>query len=50
MGVGYFNDPMQYAAVAPMPLIFGITIAVIVVGAAVALCSTLLWRRDRSTQ
>lgn len=38
--LGYYNDPMQYAFIQPMPVIFGVTIALIVIGAAVAACST----------
>ena len=40
-GTGYFADPMMYASVAPMPLIFGLTVGVIVLGAvlvAVSFC------------
>ena len=34
--LGFFNDPMQYASIQPMPAIFGITIAIIVIGMVVA--------------
>ena len=37
--LGYYDDPMHYASVQPMPVIFGITIAVIVTGIVIALCS-----------
>ncbi|MCI9252267.1 MAG: helix-turn-helix transcriptional regulator [Lachnospiraceae bacterium] len=43
--LGFFNDPMQYASIQPMPAIFGITIAMIVIGivaaafGAVTMCS-----------
>ena len=35
----YLGDAMKYAAVPPMPAVFGITIAVIVTGALVAIAS-----------
>lgn len=34
--LGYYNDPMQYASIQPMPAIFCVTIVLIVIGAAVA--------------
>ena len=33
-GLGFFSDPMEYAAIEPMPTIFKITIAIIVLGIA----------------
>lgn len=38
-GIGFYSDAMKYAAVPPMPAVFGITIAVIVTGALVAIAS-----------
>lgn len=35
-GIGYLPDAIQYAAVPPMPAVFGVTIAVIAAGAALA--------------
>lgn len=35
-GGGYYPEVMQYAAMPPMPVIFGVTIAVIAAGAALA--------------
>lgn len=34
--LGYYSDPMHYASVQPMPVIFGITIAVIAAGIVIA--------------
>lgn len=34
--LGYYSDPMHYASVQPMPVIFGITIAVIAAGTVIA--------------
>lgn len=31
IGLGYYNDPMEYASIQPMPIIFRVTIAVIVI-------------------
>lgn len=39
--LGFYSDAMKYASVAPMPTIFGITIAVIVIGAATAISSVV---------
>lgn len=41
IGLGFYSDAMKYASVAPMPTIFGITIAVIVIGAATAISSVV---------
>lgn len=35
-GIGYLPDAIQYAAVPPMPAVFGVTIAVIAAGAVLA--------------
>lgn len=35
----YYSDPMHYASIQPMPIIFGVTIAVIVIGIVIAVCS-----------
>lgn len=37
--LGYYNDPMHYASIQPMPIIFGVTIAVIVIGIVIAVFS-----------
>lgn len=37
--LGYYDDPMHYASVQPMPIIFGVTIAIIVIGVIIAVYS-----------
>lgn len=37
--LGYYNDPMEYASIQPMPIIFGVTVAVIVIGIVIAVYS-----------
>lgn len=44
--LGYYNDPMQYASIQPMPVIFGVTIAVIIIGTAVAVYSAAFIYRE----
>ncbi len=39
IGLGYYNDPMEYASIQPMPIIFRVTIAVIVIGIVIAVYS-----------
>ncbi len=43
-GLGFYNNAMEYAAVPPMPIIFGITIAVIAIGALIAVASLVFTR------
>jgi len=42
--LGFYNNAMEYAAVPPMPIIFRITIAVIAVGALIAVASLVFTR------
>ena len=39
IGLCYYNDPMEYASIQPMPIIFRVTIAVIVIGIVIAVYS-----------
>ena len=39
IGLGYYNDPMEYASIQPMPIIFRVTIAVIMIGIVIAVYS-----------
>ena len=39
IGLGYYNDQMEYASIQPMPIIFRVTIAVIVIGIVIAVYS-----------
>lgn len=48
--LGYYNDPMRYASIQPMPVIFGVTVAVIVIGAAVAVYSAVFLRSKHGKQ
>jgi transcriptional regulator with XRE-family HTH domain len=44
-GSGYFSDPMEYALIEPMPTIFKITIAIIVVGVGLLVFSFIRKKR-----
>ena len=44
--LGYYEDPMHYASIQPMPIIFGVTIAVIVIGIVIAVYSAGLMRAN----
>ena len=44
--LGYYNDPMKYASIQPMPIIFGVTIAVIVIGIVIAIYSAGFMRTE----
>lgn len=47
--LGFYDDPMQYASIQPMPIIFRVTIAVIVIGIVIAVCSAgFMHRRDKN--
>jgi len=43
-GLGFYNNAMEYAAVPPMPVIFGITIALIAIGGLIAVASLVFTR------
>ena len=47
---GYYDDPMQYALIEPMPAIFKITAGVIVAGIALAVCSAAMMRTTQKKQ
>ena len=44
--LGYYDDPMHYASIQPMPIIFGVTIVVIVIGIVIAVYSAGLMRAN----
>lgn len=47
MGLGFYSDATEYASIAPMPTIFGITIAVIVIGTIIAICSVFFMHKKK---
>lgn len=50
IGIGFYSDVMEYASVAPMPTIFGVTFALIAIGVITAICGIFFTRLPQKSK